>query len=211
MTKHFIIAQYNENLNWLTSVEGDKFYIYKKGTGETPQLNNYYIESIENIGREAHTYINHICNIYPNFGDVNIFCQGNPFAHCHDLLNLIKSYNYGISKWENFKWFTNWMFETTLNGKPHHEITLNIQDTLDYLQIKYPEHWMFGPGACFLVTKERLLRNNLDFYLKIKDYLNVENYCKNTLYIENDKKYPRAPKQLYHYACIFERIWEIIL
>jgi hypothetical protein len=213
MNKHFIVASYNENLDWLPLIKTEEstLYIYKKGNASVPQINNCFVENLANVGREVHTYIHHICTLYPNFGDVNIFCQGSPFDHCHDFLNLVKTYNYNMCQWENFKWLSNWMFETYLTGKPHHEITLNIPDILDYLQIKYPEHWMFGPGACFFVTKERLLRNSLDYYLKIKNFLNVENYCKNVLYIENDKKYPRSSEQLYHFACIFERLWEIII
>ena len=41
---------------------------------------------VPNAAREAGQYLRHIVGNYGRFADWEIFLQGNPFAHCHDLL-----------------------------------------------------------------------------------------------------------------------------
>ena len=74
----------NEDIEWTNVV------IYNKGT---KLENNYNHEEImlENVGREGHTYYKYICDNYDNLDDYTIFLQDNPFDHCSDIINLLKS------------------------------------------------------------------------------------------------------------------------
>lgn len=39
------------------------------------------IRPLPNVGRESHTYLQHIVATYPNFPGATLFVQGNPFPH----------------------------------------------------------------------------------------------------------------------------------
>lgn len=107
-----VIARYKEDISWLHQVPQDiSIYIYNKNQSYTtvPQrrfgrvvLSNdrtlehlnvpdrSIVSNIPNIGREADTYLEHIINHYDDLADMTIFCQGDPFPHSPDFLNLLK-------------------------------------------------------------------------------------------------------------------------
>lgn len=70
-----IIARYKEDIAWTRDL-GYDFVIYDKG-GDLRDNAIY----LDNIGREAHTYLTHIITQYDNLAEFNVFVQGNPFDH----------------------------------------------------------------------------------------------------------------------------------
>lgn len=107
-----VIARYKEDISWLHRVPQHIFlYIYNKNQSNTivPQkrfgrvvlahdhaapenLNvpeRSVVCNIPNIGREADTYLEHIINHYDDLADITIFCQGDPFPHSPDFLDLL--------------------------------------------------------------------------------------------------------------------------
>jgi hypothetical protein len=71
-----VVAKYKENTDW-TALMTD-VTIYDKGTDQLP-----------NVGREAQTYVHHIIQNYDDLADVTVFLQGDPFAHVHDVNEIL--------------------------------------------------------------------------------------------------------------------------
>jgi hypothetical protein len=70
MPLHIVIARYEEELDWVISdlvplCSPDRIFVYNKGKSACTLLDpNVHVESLPNIGREAHTYLHHIINTY---------------------------------------------------------------------------------------------------------------------------------------------------
>lgn len=76
MRIQYVVAHYNEDINWLRCEDKD-IIIYNKGSNiDFPK-----VVQLENIGREAHTYLIHIINNYDNLADITVFTQGNIADH----------------------------------------------------------------------------------------------------------------------------------
>ena len=88
----FIIARYNENINWTRFLQGNVFIYNKNNLNLEINFqtnNNIKIINLQNIGREGHTYLYHIINNYHQINEINIFLQGDPFVHSPDLFELL--------------------------------------------------------------------------------------------------------------------------
>lgn len=84
-----VVARYNENLDWLKLLPKNfKITVYNKG------LDDIDVPSIKlpNVGRESHTYLQHIISNYDNLSDKTIFCQGDSIFHNPDFIELVKNY-----------------------------------------------------------------------------------------------------------------------
>ena len=87
MKTELVIARYNEDLSWTTTINDPDVYctIYNKGKPiDLPCI------PLPNIGRESHTYLQHIINNYNNLADITIFCQGDSIFHSPKFMDLIK-------------------------------------------------------------------------------------------------------------------------
>lgn len=88
MTKHLVVARYLENCDWITNVNADKIFLYEKSDPSINTMEGISITPLENFGRESHTYIHHIVEHYNHLPDWLIFCQGNPFDHCPNFIEI---------------------------------------------------------------------------------------------------------------------------
>lgn len=82
MTIELIVARYLEDLSWLGNIPPQiTARVYDKSdTGNLP-----------NVGREAHTYLHHICTNYDVLPDLTIFAQGKPFDHAFDFHKTLRA------------------------------------------------------------------------------------------------------------------------
>ncbi len=88
-TTEMVVARYNEDLSWLSDVSDDiKIIVYNKGQ---PDVAQYPIITLPNIGRESHTYLHHIITNYDNLADVTIFCQGDSLFHSPGFIHLLNN------------------------------------------------------------------------------------------------------------------------
>ena len=77
-----VVARYREDVSWLRAL-GLPCVVYNKG----PELDpaglppGTRVETLPNIGREAHTYLTHILAHYDRMPRHTVFVQGDPFAH----------------------------------------------------------------------------------------------------------------------------------
>lgn len=92
-----VVARYAEDIVW-TNAYHDIAIIYNKGPDN---LHDAPLKlKLENVGREGHTYLNHIVENYTCLSDQIIFTQADPFVHNptilygidnHDLLSDVQS------------------------------------------------------------------------------------------------------------------------
>lgn len=152
--KHLVISVYNEDLSWVKSIDfADKIFIYNKG--------NQFIDNsirLPNVGREAHTFIYHIVNHYNNLPDYLITLQGCPFPHLRNIneenINeVFKNHNY------------------TNKRHTFHELMIDSSGGTANLYQKYfenvPDEIWFGPGAQWIMPKEKILSKSLNFYTNV--------------------------------------------
>ncbi len=205
---NLIVARYKEDVGWLSqvnSIPNECIFVYDKCEKSSNATNKSFL--LENIGREAHTYIVHIINNYDNLSDINIFCQGNPFDHCRHMINFLNNELPVLSD-AKFKWLCNSLFDSDQFGKPHHHISTDIREFFHAIGLTLStEKFKFGPGAQFLVSKELIMKRPLSFYENILKQFDSNIYKK--AYEDDDVKSGR-PKQFYHVATMLERTWELI-
>lgn len=85
MNNSVVIARFNENLDWVSDLTWD-YFIYNKGES----LEKEY-KSIPNTGREGETYIRFILEFYNELPEYVAFVQGDPLAHCSNLVSRINN------------------------------------------------------------------------------------------------------------------------
>lgn len=79
-TKLMVVARYNESLEWLKDKPFSEFpvLIYNKGVND-----HFYrpgqseVVSLDNVGREGHTYLYHIVQHYDDLTDIIVFLPGS--------------------------------------------------------------------------------------------------------------------------------------
>ena len=191
MKNHVIIAYYNENIDWISNIDTNynDIYLYNK-SGKTLNINPIInVIELPNIGRESHTYLYHIINNYSNLPNECIFLQGNPFDHSipeQELFKIINNTNNSTEKFiflTKFKLFLEKNQDSTfkehgfLNSFWQNEHNLSSCIVKIYNEL-YPNFTstLFAPGALFLVNKENIYKNSLEFYKKcLNILLNSEN------------------------------------
>ena len=125
-----IIARYQEDLSWVEKLDTDVI-IYNKGESypyDYPKID------LENIGREAETFLRAIIEFYDKLNEYDglIFLQGNPFEHCEDVLEKINN----IKKCDEIIYLTNQIKFNVINA--NHKI---------HNKSSYIISYMFGESA----------------------------------------------------------------
>ena len=90
-----VIARFSEDLGWIRNLPKDMFrtiYVYNKGPDMTKITDNMRIESLPNLGREAHTYLYHIIHHFPHEGEISttVFVPGSVYSKHHKLSQIDK-------------------------------------------------------------------------------------------------------------------------
>ena len=98
MKYEIVISCFRENLEWINEIPQDiDIVIYKKDKFHNPFPNGRKRKTkeyfLENVGREADTYLKHIVYNYNDLADYIIFSQGDPFYHCPNFIDLLKNKN----------------------------------------------------------------------------------------------------------------------
>jgi hypothetical protein len=70
-----VVARYNEDVSWSRKYN---CVVYNKGSDLSGSIR------LDNVGREAHTYLRHIITNYHNLEDTLLFVQGDPFESFSD-------------------------------------------------------------------------------------------------------------------------------
>lgn len=96
-----VVARFSEDLGWVHNLPKGMFrtiYVYNKGPDMAKMADNMHIETLPNIGREAHTYLHHVIHHYPREGDISttVFVPGSVYSkpykssQIHKILEHLK-------------------------------------------------------------------------------------------------------------------------
>lgn len=164
---HFVIARFNEDISWTNDIPANnRVIVYNKGHSSNENGTKDLL--LENVGREAHTYVYHIVHNYDNLADYTVFLQGNPFAHMcivgrEQLAGALADYKY--TKTEPF-----------FNSNKHHEYTGLVKTAFNSLYgYTLESEVYFTDGAQWIAKKSDILNHPRSFYQDILDRLKVPN------------------------------------
>lgn len=199
--KEVVISGYDKSIDWIKKFNPDvKVTIYRKGD-KIKYENEIFLEN--NVGRDVHTFFNHILNKYPNdLSEQTFFVQDYPFDHWENLIEIINMdpslysekstlnfggyygfhYNSIGTMWEMSpsKHFNSGKIISCFsNGHPQDYISnINLDYYWDILfdDVK-PHLYEFIPGGHFGITKDQILIRTKNFYQKIVELLENDNYA----------------------------------
>ena len=163
-----VIARYNEDIEW--SEQFLNVVIYNKGC--KLESNKMYNEVLlDNVGREGHTYYKYICDNYDNLEDYIVFLQGTPFDHSPNIIQNLWSIINNIDSLplhNGFGFLSELLLCCNLDGSCEPYV-LPLVDTYKRLfdEEKNSMEFVFGQGAQFIVSKQKILERPREFYLKI--------------------------------------------
>ena len=187
----FVIAHYNENLDWLMPI-ANHTHVYHKGTDLQPQslpLNAW--EWLPNIGRESHTYLYHIINNYDTLPEITVFLQGDGeelaggglcFRNAMDYIdnvkrNIVCNVQSKIKDWGRIGHYGKWW--AMLKSGEIRRANLNLGEFFKEL-FGYPHPRVISacPRGCFAATRDMIKKHPIDFYKKaisfVDDHPNPE-------------------------------------
>lgn len=151
--KLVVVARFNENTEWIEEISSDwGVIVFNKGDGDE--------NKIENVGREAHTYLHFIVENYNKLPDVIAFVQGHPFDHNRNIISNINNYSYN----EGFTLFEDSAIYTCGINDPPYNHGLGLASYCEKYDIQSPNIIQFSAGAQFIVTRETIQQRNLNFY-----------------------------------------------
>ena len=193
MKNKIVISRYDENLDWLDLINQSNYdiVIYNKGN----DINREFIK-LDNVGREAHTFLTYIVDNYDNLPEYTIFLQGEPFYHCTDEYRRLYCDNnsYEYNKNLDYKYFINLINSENFVGFNLVEFLNNelkecyIGDAIgkyDGFNINpyltnlfndqnhercHPWGFKFIAGAQYCVLKETIIKRSLQFYKTCLEY-----------------------------------------
>lgn len=158
-----VVARYKESIEWTKQIPSDfDVVVYDKGS------------TVENIGRESHTYLKYIVDTYDRLPDVVVFTQAHPFDHVKEASDIPMwftrwkkwisatglSYNFVPCDWMNF-------FDWTCSHFPDSEFRVWFRKYVDdFPENKFPLMFAFN-GACFGVSRERILLRSKEYYERL--------------------------------------------
>lgn len=104
-------------------------------------------------GRESGAYLAFLTQYYHGLRGDYVFCQGNPFDHCPDFVNVLDQQGaYGAR------------YRCDKRGRPHwdSEALERLAQCLELPPL--PESWLFTTGAQVRVSEHELRSRSLEFY-----------------------------------------------
>ena len=184
----FVIAHYNEDLDWIKPIASHS-YVYHKGTDlQPPHLKLLSWNRLPNVGRESHTYLHHIINHYDSLPEVTVFLQAdNKHQSCKFFTRPPMNYVYDVMRltslkstclrpnifmaWGRIPYSLKWQI-LLKNGKMR-PARLNVAEFFKNLfGYRNPPEVYFCPGGCFAATRDMIKKYSLDFYIKAIAFVN---------------------------------------
>lgn len=176
-----VIARHEEDLRWLRRVPKEiRLTVYNKGKELDPDLMSLLSEgrriefhSLENVGREAHTYLTHLCSRYDDLSPATVFCQGHPFDHAPDLHDRLRALVTGEETVDRFRWYG---FLDETDDPSGHRLFVPWSKNPERIELETgrlyrelfgeesPEWFHFRGGAQFAVTRESIRSRPREFY-----------------------------------------------
>jgi hypothetical protein len=188
-----VIARYNENLEWMKEKPflGHSYIVYNKGPNEDFYKSDDLkaVVSLENVGREGHTYLYHIIHNYDSLSEITVFLPGSvemphKYNRSKDLLKYIKKRNtsalacasgFGAPGDSVYDMFKDFQIDDYLSSNENNK-KVNADSSMKKSEIRPFGKWYkatFGQDAqsnCFTmngilaISKEDILKNPKSHY-----------------------------------------------
>lgn len=179
-----VVAHYDENLDWLAP-HAHHCHIYHKGNEVKPRFLYQQWEKLPNVGREGHTFLHHIINNYKRLANVTVFVQGcledhfkmgdsygNVTEYMSRALTNDLVYRRGdkYASWGRLQHIGKFLEDLKSGKMRPSEYTFGEFYEKVFL-LPHPPVIATSYGACFAVTRERILRRPKELYQRIINYL----------------------------------------
>ena len=173
--KELVIAAYDRDYSWVKLLNPDiKVTVYRKGPNELLE-DEILVEP--NLGRDVHTFFNHLYTQYDTLADVTFFSQDFPFDHVSNYVELINGtealWNIHAKQSTDGCWFFCTQYGVITcdrNGAPHHP-GLDLPTMWATLfDTDCPDTISFTPTGHFAITKDHARKIPKEFY---KHTLNI--------------------------------------
>lgn len=227
--KRLVVAKYHENLDWLLPAksEGVDIIVYDKSNSsltdpkDCVEISEDLIQ-IPNIGRESHTYIEHIVRNYDNLYDIEIFSQGDVSDHVTDFWGRVRDLVPGTFDFVEFPdrrkiiCFNDPSY--SLRSSIHPEVDPLDTGSGSYIFMASPGHRRiyeiahgdfssetdsasreFSCHAIFATTRECIQKIPLEAYQKLLD-----------LFSDAYKPFPPYKSEAEYWAYEFEYAWKAL-
>jgi len=182
-----IVARYNEKLEWLDEEPFNKYpvIIYNKGPNnnfiKTKMIKN--VINLDNVGREAHTYLYHVINNYDNLADITIFLPGSSSID-YKKIKALNIFN-NISENNNNNIFS-------CNRENLYESQQNF--TIDNYLSTNTDNKNINTDAKILISDKRPFGNWYNHFLKNKD---IDCVTYNSIFAVSKKTILSKPIEFY--------------
>jgi len=173
-TVELVVARHGERVEWTRNVPANvRVTIYDKGGDLDAVFGAAHVVQLPNVGREAHTYLQHIVARYEDLAPMTLFCQGHPFDHASDLHRVLRALASGADRVDDFRWlgfiidtddsrgrrlFVNWS-----KNADRRELALD-RFCEELLSTPAPELVRFYPGGQFVATARCVRTRPRAFY-----------------------------------------------
>ena len=162
-----VVARYKENIDWLNRFNlsgNDRLFIYNKSKDHFDVKIPFKCEYLQNIGREAHTFLYHIVKYYDDLADETLFLQGHPFDH-EPSFERLQGFVDGKADYNTYKTYdiVSLRGHHYDNGHHYHELFDIVYDKT----IPYPTRYRFSSGAQYIVKKEGIIKHDKEVWQKL--------------------------------------------
>jgi hypothetical protein len=197
-----VVARYREDASWVAGL-GFPYVVYDK-SGDPGLF------ALPNIGRETHTYLNHIVRRYPDFADYTVFLQAAPFGHIGEATGpeflrarIEQNVRIGV-KFTGFAWFK---LKCDRLGRPHAMAEpenegrwkgwgkdIPVGETYAKLfSGQVPDTFLVtAPAGMLFVSRERILARPKRFYERCLQLVEAD------------------PEDEHNTGHAFERLWQVV-
>lgn len=179
MTVGLVVARYREDVGWLRNVPKSlEIALYDKGEEPVPvgAFASARHERLENVGREAHTYLHHILSRWDDLDELTVFVQGRPFDHCSDLhpiLRALVASPEGVVPESGFRWLGFLIDTDDPRGRrlyvpwsknPERKELAVDEFWAALFATEVPEWFRFYGGGQFIVRRDLILQRGRAFW-----------------------------------------------
>jgi hypothetical protein len=172
-----VVARYNENVDWVSQFDSNRFRlcIYNKGLKDLAQE---YVQ-LENLGREAHTFLYYIIKNYGEFPEFVVFLQGDIEVHCKEAIkNVLRHQDevfFPLADRSSMG-SINEIYGQALGEPPlPYQRTSKLRDfALELLENEMPPFFHFIHGAQFIVSKNLIQNRSREFYSKVFEKTRID-------------------------------------
>ncbi len=178
-TLELVVARCHEDLRWLRRVPGSiGMTVYDKSGMSLPQnvvplREGLRMRSLENVGREAHSYLTHLVEYYDDLAEITVFAQGHPFDHAPDFHERLRFLSEGREVPLPFLWYgfldetdDPWgrrLFVPWSKNPERRELSTGVLYERLFEEVS-PDFFCFRGGAQFAVSREAVWCRPRKFY-----------------------------------------------